>query len=232
MHLPLLFALCMLALACHGSQSSDFCTYRAHDGSVYDLSTLKDLDDQVTSVAGSMELFYFAICRNTWTCEGAACSMLGDESRMLGDLQSMEWSEKYTHNGQGISLVYHGESNCDSSQASSFIITAICDESLTQRDALLVAFSSECEKTRVILKSRYACPLSAEYALLPASDSMASTLDDKQPQVLPWLIFGSILGGLLSLSLFAAILVVFRRKQKENGFDPLVPQKDYPLPSA
>ena len=208
MHTSLTLTCALLMSLVVLSQSTPLCYYQAMDGSVYDLRPMMSMNDFVAGHSGAAELFYFGVCRHATSCDGAACSVFPDraETTLRGSLDSMEWSEQYTREGKGISLVYEdGVSTCGHNQASRFVVTLLCDENT---DALLVGFDSDCSQKQVSVKSRFACP--KRNVIHASSNTYSDDWEETEiPTWLPLAIVGTLLGFALVVVCIALSMGAF-----------------------
>ena len=208
------FCLLLLVSFIFCETSLNRCQFQARDNSIYDLSSLISFTD--FSFSTRLAEYHFAVCRQTHMCQGAACATPTSESPIVvGDIRAMDWSEEYTNEGNGISLVYgNGESLCGESSAR-FIVTVQCDEST---DAHLSSFEPGCEENHVIMKSRFACPVRSD-----TSESSEKTVTSQLPELWGlWVLVGAGVGSVLVSCVFLGVCVLvclYKGNKKERKDD-------------
>ena len=199
-----------------------FCSHTASDGSFYDLSSLSELEFVTTDKHG--DLFYFGICSNAPSCDNTnsvACSVSEYTlTTQLGFLDHPEWSEKYSDDGEGISLTYGGGEDCNGDFGKhDFTITMKCDPDTLHA---VVDFDTSCGKSRAIIRSEYACPLYTNAVDISQVSTHPSSSDNEREVQFWWFVVSAVFGMLLAAVVsLVVILVVVSRKQKSNPYDAL-----------
>ena len=166
------------------AQTLPHTTYRASDGSFYDVLPLYKHGEWIVSLRGDSRLHYFAVARNASTCGTAACAVQEDVISSEGLISDMQWSEEDYAPLEGITIIYNGgNSNCANVTDHRFVIQLECHRSVQYN---IVHFTSDCFEERVIIRSVFACPLHHEEANSPSSFHLS-------PEVLVLLLISSLL---------------------------------------
>ncbi|MCR9066782.1 MAG: hypothetical protein NXI00_22620 [Cytophagales bacterium] len=170
------------------------------------------------TINGEGRKFYFQVCAPSLSCgeDNAACSISQNTVNPLGSINELEWSEKYSKPGEGISVIYRGDADCKGNAANQeFIVTLKCDASTEYQ---IMDFASSCDSSRAIIRSKYACP-SHNTNIREDSQEISQQISDNTPQTAPtyFVIFPVVILSALVVLLVISLIVTASIRKKANG---------------